>query len=283
MGYTRAEMETKIDDILAFADIGEFIHQPVKTYSSGMFARLAFSVAINVEPDILIVDEALSVGDANFQLKCLNRMNELRISGVTILFVSHDTYSVKALCNRALFIKNGVMQAYGTSIDVVHLYQLYLDEQSETKMNGIEIVEVSKSITPVKITKINSSHENNKEILLSIFDSLEINIEYDVKSDELDEVVFVFNLYRERDNLYVCGATTLMDNIPPIKCKKGKNKFSIKFNELPLLSGKYRLRIAINEKNGLSFMDEINDALFFIFNDNHESEGLIALNRTWHY
>ena len=283
MGYSKEEMEVKIDEILAFADIGDFVHQPVKSYSSGMFARLAFAVAINVEPDILIVDEALSVGDANFQLKCLNRMNELRISGVTILFVSHDTYSVKALCNRALFIKNGVMQAYGTSIDVVHLYQLYLDEQSETKNNEIEIIEVSKPITPVKITKVNSLNENNKEIFLSIFDSLEVNIEYDVISDELDEVVFVFNLYRERDNLYVCGATTLMDNIAPIKCKKGKNEFSIIFNELPLLCGKYRLRIAINEKNGLSFMDEVNDALFLIFNDNHESEGLITLNRTWHY
>lgn len=91
MGYTREEMESKVDDILTFADIGEFIHQPVKTYSSGMFARLAFSVAINVEPDILIVDEALSVGDMAFQAKCFNKFKEFQRLNKTILFVTNST------------------------------------------------------------------------------------------------------------------------------------------------------------------------------------------------
>ncbi len=103
LGIKRKEMYKKLNSILAFADIGDFIHQKVKTYSSGMFARLAFAVAIHVEPDILIVDEALSVGDINFQLKCHQHMDKLRAQGITILFVSHDTYSIKTLCTRALF------------------------------------------------------------------------------------------------------------------------------------------------------------------------------------
>ena len=97
MGYTHSKMESKVDEILEFADIGDFVHQPVKMYSSGMFARLAFAVAINVDPDILIVDEALAVGDAGFVLKCMNRMKEIKEQGTTILLVTHDTQSIKLL------------------------------------------------------------------------------------------------------------------------------------------------------------------------------------------
>lgn len=122
MGYTRAEMESKVDEILTFADIGEFIHQPVKTYSSGMFARLAFAVAINVDPDILIVDEALAVGDMLFQVKCMARMRSMQESGVTILFVSHDTHSIKTLCKEAIWIQNGLMVEFGDAGWVANRY-----------------------------------------------------------------------------------------------------------------------------------------------------------------
>ena len=101
MGYTKEEMEAKIDEILTFADIGDFVYQPVKSYSSGMFARLAFAVAINVEPDILIVDEALSVGDMYFQQKCMDKINTMRSRKMTLLFVSHSIGQVKKICEKA--------------------------------------------------------------------------------------------------------------------------------------------------------------------------------------
>lgn len=104
MGYSQQEMEKKVDAITEFADIGDFINQPVKTYSSGMFARLAFAVAINVEPDILIVDEALSVGDIFFQNKCFKKFDELKEKNTTILFVSHDIGSIRQMCNRVLWL-----------------------------------------------------------------------------------------------------------------------------------------------------------------------------------
>lgn len=107
MGFSRKEMDAKLKNILEFADIGDFVHQPVKTYSSGMYVRLAFSVAINVEPDVLIVDEALAVGDAKFQLKCFKRLEDLKKSGITIFFVSHSTEQVKDLCKKALLLENG--------------------------------------------------------------------------------------------------------------------------------------------------------------------------------
>ncbi|OWP49125.1 ABC transporter ATP-binding protein [Pseudomonas nitroreducens] len=122
LGLSPDEVSRKLDDILAFADIGDFVHQPVKTYSSGMFARLAFSVAVNVEPDILIVDEALSVGDAWFQHKSMARMRTLMESGCTVLFVSHSIEAVRALCDEAVWLENGTIKMQGGVTEVTNAY-----------------------------------------------------------------------------------------------------------------------------------------------------------------
>ena len=122
MGFSKAEMDGRIEQILGFADIGEFVYQPVKTYSSGMFARLAFAVAINVDPDILVVDEALSVGDVFFQNKCFRKFEELEKKGTTILFVSHDIETVKNMCSRVLWIEQGVQKRFGPSREVCNAY-----------------------------------------------------------------------------------------------------------------------------------------------------------------
>lgn len=123
MGYTKEEMDLKKQDIIQFADIGEFIKQPVKTYSSGMFVRLAFAVSINVEPDILIVDEALSVGDVFFQLKCYKKFEEFKKAGKTILFVTHDLGSITRYCDRASFLFEGSIVAEGDPRDIVDKYK----------------------------------------------------------------------------------------------------------------------------------------------------------------
>ncbi|MTP79750.1 ATP-binding cassette domain-containing protein [Turicibacter sanguinis] len=121
-GMSRKEVDEIVDEIVEFSEIKDFIHQPVKTYSSGMYARLAFSVAINTKPDILIVDEALSVGDMLFQHKCMARMKKMMEEGVTILFVSHDIHAIKSLCSKCVYIEKGEMIAYGDSQDVANLY-----------------------------------------------------------------------------------------------------------------------------------------------------------------
>lgn len=123
LGLSRSEIDARFDDIAAFADIGPFIDQPVKTYSSGMYVRLAFAVAINVEPDILIVDEALSVGDEAFQRKCFARIEEIQDRGGTILFVSHGAQTIVQLCNRAMIIDGGEMILEGHPKNVVSQYQ----------------------------------------------------------------------------------------------------------------------------------------------------------------
>lgn len=130
MGYTKEEIEEKIPHILEFADIGEYINQPVKTYSSGMFARLAFAVAINVDPDILIIDEALSVGDYFFQSKCYKKFEEFRQRGKTILFVSHDMGSILKYCNRAILLSQGHVAAMGETKGVIDVYKKLLVSKS---------------------------------------------------------------------------------------------------------------------------------------------------------
>lgn len=129
LGYTKEEMDERVDAIVEFAEIGEFIHQPVKSYSSGMFARLAFAVAINVEPDILIVDEALSVGDIFFQAKCYQKFMSFKEAGKTILFVSHDLGSVIKYCDRTLLIDKGNQILVGPSDEVVNVYKKILVNQ----------------------------------------------------------------------------------------------------------------------------------------------------------
>ena len=134
LGFTREQMDAKKDEILAFADIGDFVHQPVKTYSSGMLVRLAFALAINVEPEILIIDEALAVGDAFFQAKCFNKLEEIKNSGTTILFVSHDIVSVKKLCSRAIWLDRGNLREVGDAKEVCEKYlSMQIEEQNREK------------------------------------------------------------------------------------------------------------------------------------------------------
>lgn len=138
MGFTRKEMDDKLQDILDFADIGDFVYQPVKTYSSGMFVRLAFALAINVEPEILIVDEALSVGDVFFQAKCYRRMEEIRKSGTTILMVTHDMGSIIKYCDKVVLLNRGNFVAEGEAGHMVDLYKKILAGQMDLLEEELE-------------------------------------------------------------------------------------------------------------------------------------------------
>lgn len=138
MGFSRKEMEAKLQDILDFADIGDFVYQPVKTYSSGMFVRLAFALAINVEPEILIVDEALSVGDVFFQSKCYRRMEEIRQKGTTILMVTHDMGSIIKYCDKVVLLNRGNFVAEGAPGHMVDLYKKILANQMDSLKEELE-------------------------------------------------------------------------------------------------------------------------------------------------
>ena len=138
MGYSRKEMDEKLQDILDFADIGDFVYQPVKTYSSGMFVRLAFALNINVEPEILIVDEALSVGDVFFQAKCYRKMEEIKQRGTTILMVTHDMGSIIKYCDKVVLLNKGEFIAEGEPGHMVDLYKKILANQLDSLKEELE-------------------------------------------------------------------------------------------------------------------------------------------------
>ncbi len=140
MGYSKKEMDEKLPEILDFAEIGDFVYQPVKTYSSGMFVRLAFALAINVEPEILIVDEALSVGDVFFQSKCYRRMEEIRKSGTTIIMVTHDMGSIIKYCDKVVLLNKGEFIAQGSAGKMVDLYKKILAGQMDALREELEVM-----------------------------------------------------------------------------------------------------------------------------------------------
>lgn len=138
-GFTKEEIGARLQAILDFADIGDFVNQPVKTYSSGMFVRLAFAVAINIDPEILIVDEALSVGDVFFQAKCYHKFEEFKKMGKTILFVSHDLSSISQYCDRVVLLNKGVKEDEGTPKDMINLYKKILVGQADAQTAPINL------------------------------------------------------------------------------------------------------------------------------------------------
>lgn len=152
-GFTKEEVDARLQDILDFADIGDFVNQPCKTYSSGMFVRLAFAVAINIDPEILIVDEALSVGDVFFQAKCYKKFEEFKEMGKTILFVSHDLSSISKYCDRVILLNKGDKVAEGGPKEMVNLYKRFLVKQEN--VNAGDVADKSAAQTSAENWKSN--------------------------------------------------------------------------------------------------------------------------------
>ena len=200
MGFSRKEMDEKLQDILDFADIGDFVYQPVKTYSSGMFVRLAFALAINVEPEILIVDEALSVGDVFFQSKCYRRMEEIRESGTTILMVTHDMGSIIKYCDKVVLLNKGNFIAEGTPGHMVDLYKKILANQMDSLEEELEEMNDFSGEGANKGKRTEDKPENHKKEDGLMKDKLNINSEHTRYGDGRAEI-YDLGLFDERGNL----------------------------------------------------------------------------------
>ena len=209
MGYTKKQMDAKIQSIIEFAEIGDFINQPVKTYSSGMFARLSFAVSINVEPDILIVDEALSVGDLFFQNKCFRKFEELKKKGVTILFVSHDIASVRQMCSRVLWLDHGIQKKFD---DCDLVCDMYMDEKRKSMNEGVTVTQKDKGKIlpnyPERKAVFPALHYKSSKLVSESFrfrscfitDS-QGAITTEMRVEEEYEVHMVVEFYEDMDNL----------------------------------------------------------------------------------
>ena len=262
MGYTKEEMDIKIPEILEFADIGDFVYQPVKTYSSGMFVRLAFALAVNVEPEVMIVDEALSVGDAFFQAKCFNKLEEIKDRGTTILFVSHDILSVKKLCSRAIWIEKGHMKADGDANEVCEQYlSLQIEENNKQKEKLLDSIELSnvgeinktdevKAFKKILFTDRSQITETGKAKILSFYikdkNDNEVSVLKDYTfgivssfSEEINNVLFGFELENTKGVKIFSINTFLADNVLD-KVEVGKiYETTFKINMPSLHDGEY--------------------------------------------
>lgn len=235
IGFTKEEIEKRMDKILEFADIGDFVHQPVKTYSSGMFVRLAFAVAINIDPEILIVDEALSVGDVFFQAKCYRKFEEFKQQGKTILFVSHDLGSISKYCDRVVLLNKGTKVAEGKPKQIVDMYKKILtgfsadlkadqDEDSKNSAAEIEVEGVSwKSRLTVNPAVVEYGNRDAEIIDFDMIDAngnhtntIEKDTEYTIRMKVLfhktvKDPIFAVTIKDLKGN-ELCGTNTMMED-----------------------------------------------------------------------
>lgn len=280
MGYSKEDMDARLQDIIDFADIGEFIYQPVKMYSSGMFARLAFAVNAFVEPDILIVDEALSVGDQKFQIKCMDKMEALMNSGCTVLFVSHDLNAIRRLCKRAIFFNQGKMVADGEVNTVADLYLEFLespDLRTEQKTQGKFATNSDiAAITAFRLMDFNGVEKEE----FGHDEPVRIIVEYDVYDDTLERVVLGVAL-KYPNNRIVCGLNTLLDNVA-IPWQKGHQSFSIEYPKgLLAISGKYNFDVALEEKTATVPIHYVQCAKSVTISSGYVSEGCYTIPHEW--
>lgn len=252
MGYSKEEMDKKLNEIIEFADIGDFIYQPVKNYSSGMYARLAFSVAINIDPEILIVDEILSVGDFVFQHKCFKKFNEMMEKGITILYVTHSTQQILNYCKEAVMLKNGEIVYHSDDVkSVVFEYEKDLRNTGSTrkdeKQNEIqEKLETNSEINEKRMGNheaiiksleiISNGKKENTNTLIS-GEKVKFIFEVSSKKDIKSVVLGASILNVEGDTIW--GENTLRD-YPNHGLKKGINKIEMEF-DLNIVSGDYMI------------------------------------------
>lgn len=274
-GLTKEEIDGKLKEILDFADIGNFIEQPVKNYSSGMFARLAFAVAINVDPDILIVDEILSVGDVGFQVKCMEKFNEFKKKGKTILYVSHGLGTVKKFCDRAIWLQKGEVVDDGNSVIVVERYY-------NLNFNPANIEQLKDHKSDIINSIVVKSNTKNVEYL----EKVDLEVEYDLISNDLKDPNIVLE-FRKTDyepgttrgnDQFVCGINS-KDNTKSIPFNLGVNKLNVSLNKVNLVAGVYYIDFVL--RDGEEEVYRKINAYSFTLNDKYRGEGFLILGHSW--
>ena len=269
MGYTKEEIENKLDNIINFADIGEFINQPVKTYSSGMFVRLAFAVAINIDPEILIVDEALSVGDVFFQAKCYKKFQEFRDMGKTIIFVSHDLKSVSKYCDKVILLNKGIFIEEGNPKKVIDTYKKILVNQfdkeiknEKEKEKNVESKVLWKSKMNLNSNKLEYGNKDAEIIDFGILDENNIltntvnkNESFRIKmkvrfNKKIQEPIFAFTIKDIKGN-EITGTNTMIEEVY-FKNPERNDVVEVEFEQIMnLQGGEYLLSLGCTGfKNG---------------------------------
>ena len=287
LGLSQAQVDARLEGILAFADIGDFIRQPVKTYSSGMYMRLAFAVATSVEPDILVIDEALSVGDGAFARKSFDRIMGLKDAGKTILFCSHSMYQVEALCSRALWIEGGTLRMMGSAADVTSAYQTSLNaSMAASPALYAKTAESAACAAPAagtgRIDRIFATANglSGRELdVVSGETDLEITIEFSIDPAlPPPSVAFGFS---DANVLTVASALSANDGISLKPDAYGHGRAVVLFPKLPLLKGRYTITGFLLCENGLHPYDQMERCMALNVTQRGLEQGLVTLPHEW--
>lgn len=316
-GLGKKEIDRRLDDIIAFSELEEFIDNPVRTYSSGMYMRLAFSVAINVDADVLLIDEILAVGDANFQAKCFNKLREIKAKGTTIVIVSHSLGQIEQICERSIWIHDGLIREEGTPREVHPIYLDYMGQkrqeiaekeaerqtaregqqtqevQAEAAVNvsedaDIAVQQANGDATELKrwgngkarITQIDLLDiQGNKKRVFETSENIIVKVQYQVK-ERVDDAVIGIGVFRA-DGIYCYGSNTRLDKMPEFSLAQN-GIVEILLRNVMLMPGKYTLDLAIESQMGIP-VDYFREAVTLEIYSTKEDVGLIRLEHEWRF
>lgn len=293
LGLTQEEIADRIEYIIDFSEIRDFIDQPVKTYSSGMYVRLAFSVAISIDPDILIIDEALSVGDGSFARKSFNRIMQLKERGKTILFCSHSLFQIESMCSRALWINQGQLMAEGDVKQVVSAYQTFLDRSvlATAEQATAPCEDVMPADTPpaggyvsghARLDKVDVEIEgkSSRDAIVKSGQST-VRVKVSFVSDPAIPCPTVAVTLHAMDGRMLTSAATWEDQVTLERTPKGAGQISAVFECLPLLKGEYLISVFLLCEQGIHLYDSANGVSTLRVQQEGRLQGYFAVPHIW--
>lgn len=279
-GLNKKEIDQRLEDIIEFSELRDYIDNPVRTYSSGMYMRLAFSVAVNVDADILLVDEILAVGDVNFQAKCFHRMMEIKGGGTTIVLVSHSAGQIERICDRSLWLQDGAIRLEGLPADVNREYTDYMQEQrnlpQKLKKEKRAVQENPQGCVSLGQVFLSDMDGRRKKVFQR-GDTLALLAELDA-AVQIKDYCLELNVVRA-DGLFCYGCSTAMDGVT-CDAWEGKKKVEIVFHKMNLLAGKYHFDIHLVDADGKTLFFGGNIAAFEI-NTYVPERGIVYLEHDW--
>lgn len=301
-GLTKKEIARRMGDIIEFSELEAFIDYPVRTYSSGMYMRLAFAVAMNVDADILLIDEILAVGDAGFQAKCMRKLREIKGNGTTIVIVSHSAGQIEQICKNTIWVNDGKVQEIGLSAVVLEHYlddmgaqhkdmkdvseettkgneiQKEITRQEETSSDMISLTEAAKQRKKTKIQSVSLVQNGKKTAKIKCGESVDIEIEYVAEKKELDQPLVGLKLFRN-DGVVCYGTNTQREGIHKLQlCEKGK--IICRIEKMNLIAGEYWIDVALRNSDMMPLDYAEKGCIFEVYTTVDEI-GFVRLDHKW--
>jgi ABC-type polysaccharide/polyol phosphate transport system ATPase subunit len=286
LGFSREEMQEKFPRIVEFSELGDFIDAPLRTYSSGMSARLGFAVATDSQPDILIVDEILSVGDEAFQHKSYERIQTIKAQGATILLVSHSMSMIESICQRAAWLHRGQIVSFGNSKVIVDQYLGRVSEEENRQLiedTHRKIFPSAQGYKPIEIRQVRILNDQDQEQqVFHTGERMQLQIEY-VAHEPVDSLEVGIAIHRQ-DGVHITGPNTTFDDLN-IKIEPGVGGVNYTIPSIPLMEGLYQLSVSLVNRDGNKMLDYHDHFYSFRINnrghDVHDRYGIITLSGEW--